>query len=356
MDSLPEGASALLTFVLVLSPAVLLVLAHAAESSRALRMGTLLLLGAADVFAGLLGALLALSPAVLDPANLSALPPELTGPTNLSRLPPGTALPSAIGNLGTVMMIAALVGLVLLMPPVRRLLARLLPIDPDRLVHVVALHDALLLIVLSLAVGLVIPSVLADPAGLDALTKSVASGGLTVLWVQNAAFALLAVFGVGWLVVRDGREVIQRLGLDQRPSLRWWLGGVAVALGASLALDAVWGVLAPEQMADVERLSNALIEPILAYGWAGAITIGVAAGIGEELLFRGAAQPRFGLIFTSLLFAVLHSQYSISPALLLIFVLALVLGVARRRAGTWTSIAIHATYNFTIAAMAILGG
>lgn len=349
MDSFSESANALLTFLMVLSPAVLLVLAHVAESSRRLRIGTLLFLGASDVLAGLAGALLSISPALLDPSSVARAAPNAAPQS-------GDALIAAIGQLGTVVMVAALVGLVLLVKPVRRLLARVIPIDPERVVHVVALHDALLLVVVSLAVGLVIPSVLADPEGLDAMTRGVESGGLSVLWLQNAAFALLAAFGVGWLVVRDGPAVVQRLGLDRRPSWRWWLGGVAVALGSSMALDAVWGAVAPEQMADIERLSNALIEPILAYGWAGAITIGAAAGIGEELLFRGAAQPRFGLLFTSLLFAVLHTQYSISPALLLIFVLALVLGIARRRAGTWTAIAIHATYNFLIAAMAIAGG
>lgn len=349
VDSASDTFFALLTFLLILSPALLHVLAYAGERSRALRVATVVLLGAFDVFAAMVGALLAISPAVLD---LATMPPPSPDASPAST----EALVAAIGSLGTVLLVAALAGLLLLVPAARRILARVVPIDPSRLVHAVALHDALLLVIVSAAIALVIPVVLADPEGLDMLSDNMASGGLAVLWIQNAAFALLAVFGVGWLVARDGRAVIARLGLDQPLSIRWWFGGVAVALGASLLLDAIWGAIAPEQMADVERLSEALIEPILAFGWAGAFTIGAAAGIGEELLFRGAAQPRFGLLLTSLLFAVLHTQYSVSPALILIFVLALILGVARQRAGTWTAIAVHATYNFVIAAMALLGG
>lgn len=341
-----DTALALLTFALLLSPALLHLLAYASERAPGLRTPLWLFLGGVDVLAGLVGAALAVAPAVLGP---DAVPPG-------EMVPFAAELTAAIGRLGVVVMVAAAIGLLLLAAPVRRLVARLLPIDPERPVHLVALHDALLLVVVSSATALVIPTVLADPEGVDALSASVEQGGLAVLWIQNAAFALLAAFGVGWLVARDGRAVVERLGLDRPLALRWWVGGVAAALGASMALDAVWGALAPEQMAEVERLSEALIAPILAYGWAGAATIGLAAGIGEELLFRGAAQPRFGLIATSVLFAVLHTQYSVSPALILIFVLALVLGVARQRAGTWTAIAIHATYNFAIAAMAILGG
>jgi hypothetical protein len=50
-----------------------------------------------------------------------------------------------------------------------------------------------------------------------------------------------------------------------------------------------------------------------------------------------------------------HTQYTVSPALILIFVLAVVLGIARQRVGTLTAIAIHATYNLAIAGMALVG-
>lgn len=36
------------------------------------------------------------------------------------------------------------------------------------------------------------------------------------------------------------------------------------------------------------------------------VIIGICSGIGEELLFRGALQPMFGLVWTSLFFGMLH--------------------------------------------------
>ena len=79
-----------------------------------------------------------------------------------------------------------------------------------------------------------------------------------------------------------------------------------------------------------------------------------AAGIGEEILFRGAAQPRLGLPLTALLFAAVHTQYTVSPALVHIFVTGLLLGVVRRRANTTTAIAVHASYNFLLALSSVI--
>lgn len=77
-----------------------------------------------------------------------------------------------------------------------------------------------------------------------------------------------------------------------------------------------------------------------------ALAVGLSAGIGEELLFRGALQPRFGIVLTSLLFAVGHAHYGLSPAMAEVFVVGLVLGLVRRRINTTACIAIHAGYNF----------
>jgi len=77
----------------------------------------------------------------------------------------------------------------------------------------------------------------------------------------------------------------------------------------------------------------------------GALTLGLAAGLGEEVLFRGALQPRFGLLFTTLLFTVSHTQYTVSPALVEIFVVGLILGLVRDRRSTTLAILVHAAYN-----------
>ena len=71
--------------------------------------------------------------------------------------------------------------------------------------------------------------------------------------------------------------------------------------------------------------------------------LGIAAlalfpGICEEILFRGALQPRIGLLATALLFTSIHTQYGISLDALSVLVVALGLGLIRRYTNTTTSV------------------
>jgi membrane protease YdiL (CAAX protease family) len=101
-----------------------------------------------------------------------------------------------------------------------------------------------------------------------------------------------------------------------------------------------------------EQLLGAAISPI------GAVLIGVTAGLGEEMVVRGALQPRLGLLLSNLFFTSLHAfQYGFD-ALLSVFVVGLVLGVVRARSNTTTSSIVHGLYDFIlvmISALALFG-
>ncbi|MEO0565779.1 MAG: CPBP family intramembrane glutamic endopeptidase, partial [Chloroflexota bacterium] len=73
-----------------------------------------------------------------------------------------------------------------------------------------------------------------------------------------------------------------------------------------------------------------------------------SAAIGEEILFRGALQPIFGLIPTTLLFALLHSQYAFTPGSLAIVLVGGVFGWLKNRQRTTAAIIAHFTYNFVL--------
>jgi hypothetical protein len=73
------------------------------------------------------------------------------------------------------------------------------------------------------------------------------------------------------------------------------------------------------------------------------------------MIFRGAALPPFRLLLTSVLFTILHSQYGFSPASLLIFVIAIVLGVLRYRTNLTVCILVHFGYNFTSVLLPSIG-
>jgi membrane protease YdiL (CAAX protease family) len=89
------------------------------------------------------------------------------------------------------------------------------------------------------------------------------------------------------------------------------------------------------------------------------VLISVAAGVAEELLFRAALQPLIGVWWTSLLFAAVHANYAplrhdrsdwgfSAAALLTVFGLSVLLGVAYEYAGLAAAVAAHATYDFLV--------
>lgn len=350
-------AESLSILIPVVGLGVFLSLAYVGERHPPVGWLVLVLLALADLFALAIGALLLVTAPFMGGAlregGEAPVAPGLS-PEEAAEL--ADTLTGILPPIGAILLVLGALGLLLLLPPLRALLARLIPIDPGRVVHTAALHYALLLVLISGVTAVFVPLLLQDPELIDVFQESIAESGLISIWAQNIAFVVLAALGVGLVVARGPRETLDRLGLTLRIDWRWWLGGTAVAMATAVGTDFLWGRLSPEGFEEVGRLSEALIEPILEYGILGALTIGLAAGIGEEILFRGAAQERFGVLLTALLFAVLHTQYSISPALLLIFVLGVVLGLARVRANTTTAIAIHATYNFTIAMIALYGG
>lgn len=249
----------------------------------------------------------------------------------------------------------SIAGLILLLPAVRRLCARLMPIDPANRVHAVALSMSMLVLinmVVTLGVGLDTLSEMVSAAEEQSGQSAVS---LASVWVQQIAMAFLGFVGVGWIVRRSGSETLQRLGLVL-PTGRQILIGVGVALilvSAVLAIQALASVLGFESNTDVEKLSEQLLGPLFSSP-IGILTLGLSAALGEETLMRGAAQPRLGLIYTSFLFSLLHSNYGITMSTWVVFGVGLVLGIVRIRFNTSTSMVVHATYNMLLGLMAYL--
>jgi membrane protease YdiL (CAAX protease family) len=164
---------------------------------------------------------------------------------------------------------------------------------------------------------------------------------------------MLAIASVGPGVRRSLRETLERLGL--LPLRPWWwlLGiatGVAVVKGGSHIYDLVNSVTPADCRLQQERVFEHLAGP--ARHWYAQLAIGLAAGTGEELLFRGALQPRVGIVLASLLWASFHLQYTChglpSASNLYILLLGLLFGALRRRFGLGTAIAAHVAYDSTI--------
>ncbi len=77
-----------------------------------------------------------------------------------------------------------------------------------------------------------------------------------------------------------------------------------------------------------------------------AFALAATAAIAEELAFRGAMQPVFGFWPTAIVFTMIHLQYTLTPASLMILVVAIAFGWIRQRYSTTISMMTHFLYNF----------
>jgi len=240
------------------------------------------------------------------------------------------------------------VAVAVLFPAVRRLIARVIPIDPGRAVHLTALVLVLLLFGTQLAAGVAVDLVALQGQSGTALQAD-------DLVAQEVPFVLVALCGVGLWIRRGGRASLLRLGLV-RPRLWHVLLALAVALlfyAFASGVDVLSNLLTPDLNKEVQKASERLFGH-LAASPLGVAAIAVTAGVCEELFFRGALQPRFGLIATSVLFASVHSQYGVSLTVLAVLILSLGLGLLRRYLNTTTSALCHVAYD-GLASLSISG-
>ena len=170
-------------------------------------------------------------------------------------------------------------------------------------------------------------------------------------------FVAVALLGVGLGVRRNARETFDRLaygGVSAR-HLGIVVPFVGVALALSAAADALFSRLQPDLYRQVGEISDNLFNPAglsPATALLFALLVGVGAGLGEETLFRGAVQPKFGILATSVLFTSMHVQYGPSLLLGYVFLLSIGLGLLRDRINTTASFLAHATYNSLVILLA----
>jgi uncharacterized protein len=262
---------------------------------------------------------------------------------------------NSLPRVGFSLWFPALIGIVLLLPPIRQLFARLLPIDAASPVHAAALSLSVIVLtqlMVTLNIGL---NNIAEFTAIQA-TAGATPDTMAVLWTQQIMTAVFAFFGVGWLVRRDWGATLCRLGVVV-PSWRNVTLGVVVGFGMVPVVILIEQLTAQYNIGidpSVQKLTEQLLGP-LSTTFFGIITLGVSAALGEETIFRGALQPRFGIVLTALLFALVHSNYGISISTLVVFLFGLLFGVIRLRTNTSTSMISHALYNMSLGLLTYLG-
>lgn len=196
--------------------------------------------------------------------------------------------------------------------------------------------------------------------GIAGLAENLTDIGIADLLVNFVMYVVIALFGVGIFVRRSIPRVIKRLGiriLEKENVLLWFRNGSKhIIIGAvvgfgmfwvQVGLSAIWQAsVSPDTLAEQSAAAQAMFAAFSGSLWLGFL-LALTAGIGEELLFRGALQPIFGNVIVSIFFVMLHSQYILTPASLIILTVSLVFGFLRNHYTTPSAMMAHFVYNFT---------
>jgi membrane protease YdiL (CAAX protease family) len=188
--------------------------------------------------------------------------------------------------------------------------------------------------------------------GLGGVAEEIAADYVSLI-ANFMILLILPLLGIGLGIRRDLRQGLLRLGIYPLTS-QDWVRTVGVSAGATVALviavmimAGIWEAsVSPETFKEQTEASDALANSVTSIGLA--LMVAITTGIGEELAFRGALQPIFGFWFTAVMFVISHSQYTLTPAYLIILVVAIGLGLIRKYYDTTTAILTHFLYNLTL--------
>jgi len=152
------------------------------------------------------------------------------------------------------------------------------------------------------------------------------------------------VGGVRFMWRRAPADIRARLGLAIPTPLTLLVAIVTAAalVGVAIGGQRLTAQLSPTIAANVRIINDQALANIGGLG--AAAVAAILLGIGEEVLFRGAIQPRYGAFLAALAFAALHTQYGFPLAPLTVFAIGLVLGVERRYTNTTASILSHVLF------------
>lgn len=215
--------------------------------------------------------------------------------------------------------------------------------DPDKPMHRTA--------ALLMALGFLMISTLSlanDMAGDGEASVIALSEAMTELLANGALHLAAACLGVGWLSRRRLPDMLRRLSLH-RPTPREASVSIAVGVGLwilSTAAVTIWQQAVPAEVFQQQTESARQYFEALSGSIAPALLLAVLPAVSEEIFYRGALQPVFGALLSSLFFTATHLQYALTPALLILFAVSLGFAWLRLRIHTSAAIIAHAVYNF----------
>lgn len=179
------------------------------------------------------------------------------------------------------------------------------------------------------------------------------SAGMTIF--QAILWVMAAFLGVGYAIRREMPQTLQRLGLriPTRDDFVWSFLTVIVIFVALMIFSMILSLfISSDELTDQSRAAESVVNAFSTIPLA--VIMASSAAIGEEIFFRGALQPIFGLVPTSIFFAMIHTQVLLTPQIVGIIIVGLAFGWLRKNHSTTAAILAHFLYNFTIVMLNIL--
>jgi membrane protease YdiL (CAAX protease family) len=165
------------------------------------------------------------------------------------------------------------------------------------------------------------------------------------------ASGVVAWWGAGFAGAAPGRSLAEQLGLAAQRPLREIGVGVVFGLGAwFVVLVGVMAIaLAVAALGGADHLPRqppAVIPWLAGQPFALRLGLALSAGVVEELFFRGLLQPRTGIAFSTVLFALAHVSYDQPFLLVGVTLLSVLYGLlVRWRQSVWAAMTAHALFD-----------
>jgi uncharacterized protein len=264
----------------------------------------------------------------------------------------------SLGLLAWGLLLLLLAPVVLLLRSVRVRIARWLPLDPDVFHHWVGLAALVWFITMPIAS---LPLLGGRPPLEALLAQTGSSTAELTTWYE-------LLYGLGWTValclIAAGFPMARRLPAALARLGLTWPGWRGIALGL------VVSVLMVPLFTAVDQVATTLVE---SFGWAttssawidrlfgrdfgvlGALAAALSAGLGEELVWRGVIQTRYGLVLAALGFAAMHGFQYGPDGLISVFLSGVVLGILRWRTNTTVAAVAHGGYDLWLFLSIVFG-
>jgi membrane protease YdiL (CAAX protease family) len=160
-------------------------------------------------------------------------------------------------------------------------------------------------------------------------------GYTLALHLGMLSFALFFLYGKG------KADFFKKLGIpgEWKKNALYVMGGLVAIFASLIALTIAFNLLGLNDQAQVVKVASNLPLEVL-------LLAVFLAPFSEEMLFRGLLSPRFGIVLSSVAFAIVHVAYGSIVEIGGAFVIGLILATVFRKSGSIIPcIAIHMIYN-----------